>query len=123
MKIAKVYFVSVEANMLSDLKQLPLIAVDTIEDADIVFVGTEFDGDLVDELSAGVVPVLPESYGFIDYNPVREIGDAFNYDSEKRVSAIFALSRAIENHKFVYDWKSIQANFNTRLKLTKNILV
>ena len=109
--------------MLSDLKQLPLIAVDTIEDADIVFVGTEFDGDLVDELAVGVVPVLPESYGFIDYNPVREIGDAFNYDSEKRVSAIFALSRAIENYKFVYDWKSIQANFNTRLKLTKNILV
>ena len=94
MKIAKVYFVSVEANMLSDLKQLPLIPVSSVEDADIVFVGTEFDGDLVDELSAGVVPVLPESYGFIDYNPVREIGDAFNYDSEKRVSAIFAFKQS-----------------------------
>ena len=105
------------------LRSLPIKVVNEIEEADIVFVGGGFEGDLLHEMMVGVVPVLPEKYGFIDYNPVREVGDAFNYDPENSVLAIYALSRAIENHKFIYDWKSIQSNFNTRLKLSKKILI
>jgi len=122
-KIAKIFFVGVESKLLKEFKKLPLEAVDSLEQADILFVGKDFDEDLVDYLSLGVVPVLPEKYGFIDYNPVMEIGDAFNYTAESEISAVYALSRAIENHKFIYDWKSIQSNFNTRLKLTKKTLV
>jgi len=124
LKIAKVYMVGVTFEMQKMLSQLPLHIVSDITDADILFVGSEsLDDDLMDIMVPNVVPVLPESFGFIDYDPVREVGDAFNYDHDKIVSAIYALSRALENHKFVYDWKSIQSNFNTRLKLSKSILV
>lgn len=122
-KIAKIFFVGVESKLLNEFKKLPLEAVDSLEQADILFVGKDFDEELVNYLSLGVVPVLPEKYGFIDYNPVMEVGDAFNYVEESDITAIYALSRAIENHKFIYDWKSIQSNFNTRLKLTKKSLV
>lgn len=124
LKFAKVYLVGVGSDMQKMLSQLPLEFVSKIQEADILFVGSNaLDIDLVDIMVPNVVPVLPESFGFIDYDPVREVGDAFNYDHTKLVSAIYALSRALENHKFVYDWKSIQSNFNTRLKLSKTILV
>ena len=122
-KIAKIFFVGVESKLLNEFKKLPLVVVDSLEQADILFVGKDFDEELVDYLSLGVVPVLPEKYGFIDYNSVMEVGDAFNYVEESEITAVYALSRAIENHKFIYDWKSIQSNFNTRLKLTKKSLV
>ena len=116
--------VGVTDEMKKMLSQLPLNIVSNITDSDILFVGSESLGDdLLDIMVPNVVPVLPESFGFIDYDPVREVGDAFNYDHQNLVSAIHALSRALENHKFVYDWKSIQSNFNTRLKLSKSILV
>ena len=106
--------VGVTDEMKQMLSQLPLSIVSSITEADILFIGSESLGDdLLDIMVPNVVPVLPESFGFIDYDPVREVGDAFNYDHEKIVSAIYALSRALENHKFVYDWKSIQSNFNT----------
>ncbi len=123
MKIANVYFVCVDGELEGSLRALPIKVVAEIGQADIVFVGSDFVGDLLDEMMVGVVPVVPEKYGFIDYDPVREVGDAFNYDPENSVLAIYALSRAIENHKFVYDWKSIQSNFNTRLKLSKKMLI
>jgi len=123
LKIANIYFIGVKSELEKNLTGLPLNVVTDIGEADILFVGDEFEGDLLDVMVVGVVPVVPEKYGFIDYDPVREVGDAFNYDPEQFISAVYALSRAIENHKFVYDWKSIQSNFNTRLKLSKKILI
>lgn len=124
MKIAKVYMFGVDSDLQKILTQLPMDIVSDINQADILFVGSEaISDDLMNVMVPNVVPVLPDSFGFIDYDPVREVGDAFNYQLDTYVSAIYALSRALENHRFVYDWKSIQSNFNTRLKLSKNILV
>ena len=124
MKFAKVKFIGTEPKMLKMLKELPIQEVDKASEADILFVGLNFlDQDIFDQMHTSVIPVLPADFGFIDYDPVREIGDAFNYDKKSAVSAIYALSRAVENHKFVYDWKSIQSNFNTRLQLSNKILV
>jgi len=114
----------VDSDLQKILTQLPMDIVSDITQADILFVGSEaVSDDLMNVMVPNVVPVLPDSFGFIDYDPVREVGDAFNYQLDTYVSSIYALSRALENYRFVYDWKSIQSNFNTRLKLSKNILV
>ena len=59
-------------------------------------------------LASGVVPVsLPHSM-LDDYNPVQETGNSFLYDTISKWNCFGALVRAVETHKFPFDWKTIQ---------------
>lgn len=64
--------------------------------------------DLTQCLQHGVVPIsLPHAH-LEDYNPVQETGNAFLYDSPTKWHCFAALTRAVETHKFPFDWKTIQ---------------
>jgi starch synthase len=59
-------------------------------------------------LSYGVVPIAPDTAALEDYNPVQEAGNGFLY-SQKTVWHCFgALVRAMETHRFPFDWRTIQ---------------
>ena len=117
----KIFCLEVAAKLQKDLNLLPCVYVKDLKKADILLVGPDFKGELDDYLTSAVIPVLPSKYGFVDYNPVLEVGDAFCYDGSKNIPIVFAVSRAIENFKFIYDWKSLVANFNMRLQVAKKI--
>ena len=63
-------------------------------------------------LEYGVVPVAPESKHFEQYDPIQESGFAFLYDTgnEKQIlwHCFAALVRALETHRFPFDWRTIQ---------------
>lgn len=59
-------------------------------------------------LSFGVVPVSLPHPLLEDYNPIQETGNAFLYDSATKWHCFAALARAVETHKFPFDWKTIQ---------------
>ncbi len=120
-RVPKIFCLELASKLQKDLDLLPCVYVKDLKKADILLVGPDFKGELEEYLTLGVIPVLPSQYGFVDYNPVLELGDAFCYDGTKNIPIVFAVSRAIENFKFVYDWKSLEANFNMRLQVAKQI--
>ena len=120
-RIPKVFCLGVTDNLQKDLDFLPCSYVNDLKKADILLVAPGFKGNLQEHLTLGVVAVLGAKYGFVDYDPVLEVGDAFCYDATNNIAIVFALSRAIENFKFVYDWKSLESNFNMHLQVAKKI--
>lgn len=64
--------------------------------------------ELPQALSYGVVPVAPSSSALEDYNPVQEAGNAFLYDEKNLWHCYAAIVRAMETHKFPFDWRTIQ---------------
>lgn len=59
-------------------------------------------------LEYGVVPIAPASGSLKDYNPVQESGNAFIYDKKDVWGVFGALVRAVETHRFPFDWRTIQ---------------
>lgn len=59
-------------------------------------------------LQYGCVPVAPSEKGVKDYNPNQESGYAFTYAKETEWHCFAALVRALETHRFPYDWRTIQ---------------
>lgn len=59
-------------------------------------------------LSYGVVPISPSSTALEDYNPVQEAGNAFLYENVDLWNCFAAIVRAVETHKFPFDWRTIQ---------------
>ena len=63
-------------------------------------------------LQYGVVPIAlePASKNAIlkDYNPIQETGNAFLFAEESIWSAYAAIVRAVETHRFPFDWRTIQ---------------
>lgn len=59
-------------------------------------------------LSYGVVPISPQTKALENYNPIQESGNAFLYKKETVWDCFGALVRAIETHKFPFDWRTIQ---------------
>lgn len=59
-------------------------------------------------LEMGVVPVSRDHALLEDYDPVQEAGNAFTYQSLTRWHCFAALVRAVETHKFPFDWRTIQ---------------
>jgi len=59
-------------------------------------------------LSYGVVPIAVRNTVLEDYNPIQEAGNSFLYDEENVWLCFAAIVRAIETHKFPYDWRTIQ---------------
>ena len=67
--------------------------------------------ELMQALSYGVIPVAPEATGLEQYDPIQESGYSFLYqDAGDQVvwHAFAALVRAIETHRFPFDWRTIQ---------------
>jgi len=61
-------------------------------------------------MAYGVVPIMMQNDFAEDYNPVEEKGNSFIFEKESIWNVFTALVRAMENFKFPYDWKNIQAN-------------
>ncbi|MFC1600400.1 hypothetical protein ACFL3T_05210 [Patescibacteria group bacterium] len=56
----------------------------------------------------GVVPITQElDPSVVDYNPNTESGNAFVYQNANEWEIFAAVVRALETHKFPYDWKFI----------------
>lgn len=59
-------------------------------------------------LQHGTVPVAPALSKLDDYNLAQETGNAFVFSHQNAWQAFAAVVRALETHKFPYDWKTIQ---------------
>lgn len=57
----------------------------------------------------GIVPVSPVGCRHLeDYDPIQETGNAFLFDNPSKWTAFAAVVRAVETHKFPFDWRTIQ---------------
>jgi len=63
--------------------------------------------DIEEMLLNGVIPISPKRNEIVDYNPNREVGNAFIYTKEDPWAIFAALVRARETYKFPYDWKHL----------------
>lgn len=59
-------------------------------------------------LRYGVIPVSPKTKLLENYNPVQETGNAFVAEDATVWQLFAALVRALETHKFPFDWRTIQ---------------
>ena len=62
-------------------------------------------------LDYGVVPISPRAKNesvIQDYNPVSETGNSFLYEDPSSWHFFAALVRAVETHRFPFDWRTIQ---------------
>ncbi len=59
-------------------------------------------------LEYGAVPITPESSGVETYDPIQEKGNAFTYSDTNVWEAYAAIVRAMETHRFPFDWRTIQ---------------
>jgi len=64
--------------------------------------------DIEEVVSQGVVPVLPPTSGFENFNPELESGNAFVFEKSDIWHLFHAVVRASENHKFSYDWQHLR---------------
>ena len=64
--------------------------------------------ELPQALSYGVIPIAPETNVLADYNPVQEAGNSFLYKDKNVWHCFAAIVRAMETHKFPFDWRTIQ---------------
>lgn len=81
--------------------------------SDITLIPTdseECQTEIEHAMKYGVVPVSPEMEAVEDYNPNLEKGNAFVYPKHSPWSLFASFIRAIENCRFPYDWKNIQAS-------------
>ncbi|MBU1446537.1 hypothetical protein KKD70_04735 [Patescibacteria group bacterium] len=80
-----------------------------ISDSDIIVLLDKNEEILKLAWSQGVVPVTQAFNRDIqDYNPNTESGNAFIYKNVDKWEIFAAVVRALETHKFPYDWKFIK---------------
>lgn len=58
----------------------------------------------------GVIPMVPSSGMFIDFDPESESGNAFTFEEGSKWHMIEALIRSRETQKFSYDWRNLRQN-------------
>ena len=79
--------------------------------SDLVVFSSNPDSKILAEVvQKNIVSVLPEGNGLLNFDPQREIGTAFTFESESFWSFVAAIIRAHENFKFPYDWKMMKKN-------------
>jgi len=71
---------------------------------------TQNSPDLEACLAYGVVPIAPDSKSLESYDPIQESGYAFTFEKQTVWDCYAAIVRALETHKFPFDWRSIQKN-------------
>jgi starch synthase len=94
--------------------------------ADMAFFLADAEGteELERCLQYGVVPIAPISSELEDYNPVQESGNAFVFERPTKWHAFASFIRALETHKFPFDWRTIQRHcMETMLKKGKGGLL
>ena len=64
--------------------------------------------ELAEALSYGVVPISQKTKNLENYNAIQEAGNAFMYDNATVWDCFAAIVRAIETHRFPFDWRTIQ---------------
>lgn len=67
-------------------------------------------------LNYGVVPIAKGCDLLEDYNPVQESGNAFLYEGDTEWHCFAPIVRALETHKFPFDWRTIQRNCMEKAK-------
>ncbi|MEK7591362.1 MAG: hypothetical protein AAB489_04110 [Patescibacteria group bacterium] len=82
-------------------------------DMAIFFADPSRQPELRRALSYGVIPVAPEAKSLEQYDPIQESGFAFLYASQGDPSQVLwhsfaAIVRALETHRFPFDWRTIQ---------------
>lgn len=106
---------------LAEKNNTKVVIVDNNEDerrkiyaaADIILIpalSTECIEETKRAMSYGAVPVTPPQDFVEDYNPNQESGNAFVYIKDSPWNLFASFIRAVENCRFPYDWKNIQAN-------------
>ena len=61
-------------------------------------------------LGKGIVPIISNGNGFVNFDPQTESGNAFIYKKDNFWDMVRTIIRAAENHKFTYDWRNLQKN-------------
>jgi starch synthase len=67
-------------------------------------------------LQYGIVPISLPHQLLEDYNPIQETGNAFLYENETKWNCFAQLVRAVETHKFPFDWKTIQRHCQEKVR-------
>lgn len=67
-------------------------------------------------LQYGTVPVSPKASALKNYNPVQESGESFIFDGETHWHCFAAIVRAVETHRFPFDWRTIQRHCMEKVK-------
>lgn len=75
-----------------------------------VNLGHDLPRDWQEILEKGAVAVIKEDLNpiFENYSPDQESGNSFIFDKSDKYSVFAAVIRALENHKFPYDWENIK---------------
>jgi glycogen synthase len=64
--------------------------------------------EVADCLANGAIPIAPNCKALSNYNPVQESGNSFIFDETDVWHAFAAIVRAVETHRFPFDWRTIQ---------------
>lgn len=75
--------------------------------------------ELSHALAYGVIPVCPETRGLENYDPVQESGNAFFFERPTVWHAFTAIVRALETHRFPFDWRTIQRHAMEKVSVEK----
>ncbi len=79
--------------------------------SDVALFLSEPDSETMNEvLSRGIVPIIPESRDFKNFDPQTESGDSFIFEENNFWQLASAIIRASENFKFSYDWNNLKKN-------------
>jgi len=77
-------------------------------DMAIFFTDPSAQKELKTCLQYGVIPIAPRTSALEPYDPVQESGMSFDYDQLTMWQCFGAVVRALETHKFPFDWRTIQ---------------
>lgn len=77
-----------------------------------IFLATSSTEECLKEMECamqyGVIPVSLPQEKLVDYDLIKEEGNAFVYSKKSHWSLFAGIIRALESFKFPYDWKNIQ---------------
>ena len=75
-----------------------------------VNLGHDLPRDWQEILEKGAIAVIKEDVNpiFENYSPDQETGNSFIFDRSDKYAVFAAIIRALENHKFPYDWKNLK---------------
>lgn len=91
------------------LEDVPANRESIIKKSDVYFSGNYPENALLNVLiENGIVPVIPNSGSFINFDPQAESGNGFTFKQGNFWQMMEALVRARETRKFSYDWRNIR---------------
>lgn len=98
-------------NNFQIIESLPKNRAHIMKNSDVlVFPEIPSDKILKEIVKNGIVSVLPQGGKFQNFDPQKEVGNAFTFSKSNFWEFLSALIRASENFKFSYDWQNLQKN-------------